>query len=182
MISLRPLASVRKKKLQRGGHTLFLQRRSGPSGQRNPFDSEVAMLSALKKKFRLKAALALAALYAVCVVAPHAALALTGDAVHCLTEAHGSAHMHKDPTATKNHVHSDGVTHSHHDTGLPEVPSDTGDKSHSGNCCGLFCVTALVHEPPLVISTPPAALLVGPGEFYRLAGRGPDRINRPPIG
>ena len=142
---------------------------------------ESAMLSGLNKRFRLKAAVALAALYAFCVLAPHTALALA-NAAHCLTEPHGAAHVHQEQAATKSHVHADGMAHAHPDTGTPQKDSDADGKSHSGNCCGLFCVTALAHEPALALFVPPAALLVGLGEFYQLAGRGPDRINRPPIG
>ena len=141
---------------------------------------ESAMLSGLNKRFRLKAAVALAALYAFCVLAPHTALALA-DAAHCLTEPHGAAHVHQQH-ATKSHVYADGVAHAHPDTGTPQKDSDADGKSHSGNCCGLFCVTAMAHEPALALFASPTTLLVGPGEFYQLAGRGPDRINRPPIG
>ena len=138
------------------------------------------MLSGLSKRFRLKAAVALAALYAFCVLAPHAALALTNAAAHCLTEPRGAAHVHQEKAPAKSHVHADGVVHSH--TGTAHDESDSDGKPHSGNCCGIFCVTALAHEPAPALSAPPAALLVGPGEFYRLAGHSPDRINRPPIG
>ena len=140
------------------------------------------MLSGLNKRFRLKAALALAALYAFCVLAPHAALALTNAAAHCLTEPHGAAHVHQEQASAKSHVHADGVAHSHSDTGAAHEESGADGKSHGGNCCGLFCVTALAHEPAPVLFAPQAAPLVGPAAFYHLSGCGPDRINRPPIG
>ena len=139
------------------------------------------MLSGLNKRLRLKAAVTLAALYAFCIVAPHAALALTHNAAHCVTETQGAAHMHHEAKAAQ-HVHADDVAHSHPNSGAPQEHSDADGKSYGGNCCGLFCLTALAHEPASALSAPPAALLAGPGEFYRLAGRGPDRINRPPIG
>ena len=138
------------------------------------------MLSGLSKRFRLKAAVALAALYSFCVLSPHTALALA-NAAHCLTEPHGAAHVHQEQAAAKGHVHADGVAHAHHDTGTPQKESDADGKSHSRNCCGVFCVTAMAHEPGLALFASPTALLVGPGAFYQLAGRGPDRINRPPI-
>ena len=145
-------------------------------------DLEGAMLSGLSKRFRLKAAIALAALYAFCVLAPHAALALTNVAAHCLTEPHGAAHVHNAPAKAAKHVHADGVEHSHDGASAPNEHSDGDGKSHSGNCCGLFCVTALSHGPAPALFAPPAAPRVGPGAFYHLAGCGPDRINRPPIG
>ena len=130
------------------------------------------MLSGLNKKFRLKAALALAALYAFCVLLPHAALALTHGGTHCLTEPH----VHQRP-APKIHVHADGVTHTHPDD--TNHHSDT-DGKNSGNCCGLFCITALAHEPVLAIAAPMISASVGPGLDDALAGRGPDLIKRPP--
>ena len=135
------------------------------------------MLTSLTRRWRFKAALALAALYAFCVIAPHAALALTEAAAHCLTEPHGASHVHQ--PQSKVHVHADGVAHTHDDAG-PQKPADAG-KDHGGACCGLFCVTALTHEPAPTLSAPLAAGLIGPGHQYELPGRGPERINRPPI-
>ena len=131
------------------------------------------MLTSLTRRLRFKAALALAALYAFCVIAPHAALALTEAATHCLT----ASHVHQ--PQSKVHVHADGVAHTHDDTG-PQKPADAG-KDHDGACCGLFCVTALTHEAAPTLSAPLAARLVGPGDQYELPGREPERINRPPI-
>jgi len=140
------------------------------------------MLRGLTKRIRFRAAIAVAALYAFCVLAPHAALALTQAAAHCLTEPHGAAHVHQEQAAATSHVHADGVAHVHSDTGTPHNHSDADGRDHGGNCCGLFCVTALTHEPTPALSEPLAASLVGLDEFDQLAGRGPDRINRPPIG
>ena len=129
----------------------------------------------------MRAAVALAALYGFCVLAPHAAFAFAQVAAHCLTEP-GVAHVHPEPVKTAQHVHADGAEHDHHGSGAaPEHSGDEG-RSHGGNCCGLFCVTALPHEPVPALSVPPAARLVEPGALDHLTGRGPDRINRPPIG
>jgi hypothetical protein len=138
------------------------------------------MLSGWSKRFRLKAAAVLAALYAVCVLAPHAALAVTQVAAHCLTDASDAAHMHAPSTVAK-HVHADGSEHDHGGA-APERHSDADGKTPVEACCGVFCVTALPHEPDLALATPLAARQIEPGAFYQLAGRGPDRINRPPIG
>jgi len=138
-----------------------------------------AMLRGLTRGLRFRAALALAALYAFCVIAPHAAFALTHAVAHCLTEPHGAAHVHQ-PRA-KVHVHADGVAHTHGNA-APQQQSNADGKDHDGTCCGLFCVTALAHEPAPTLSAPLAARLIGPGQQYERAGRGPERINRPPIG
>lgn len=137
------------------------------------------MLSGLSKRFRMKAALALAVLYAACVVAPHAALAITQVAAHCLTEPQGAAHVHGPAKAAK-HVHADGAEHDHGGA-VPDEHSDAGGKS-SGQCCGVFCVTALPHEPVPTLAASMIARRIGPGAFYLLIGHEPDRINRPPIG
>ena len=78
------------------------------------------MLTSLTRRLRFKAALALAALYAFCVIAPHAALALTEAAAHCLTEPHSASHVHQ--PQSKVHVHADGVAHTHDDAG-PQKPA-----------------------------------------------------------
>jgi hypothetical protein len=146
------------------------------------------MLTGLSKTKRLKAALVLSLLYALCILMPNAALAFGSATAHCLTEPPGAAHMHR--TAAQTHVHADGVMHthsdkaSHHhgDAGTPEKHSDGDGKTHNGTCCGLFCISAIAHEPP---SAFPATLLVtrvSPPLDDALSGRGPARINRPPIG
>jgi hypothetical protein len=142
------------------------------------------MLSVFSKRFRIKAAIAATVLYAVCVLAPSAALAF-GDrdaTAHCLTDVPVAAHVHQPQPAAHNHDSADGTAHEHSDSSTPQKHSDADGKNHAGNCCGLFCVTALAHEPALALSAPPTAALSGPGGDYELAGRGPDRINRPPIG
>jgi hypothetical protein len=136
---------------------------------------------------RWKAALSLAWLYAVCILLPPAAFALSA-AAHCLTDTHAAAHVHqaaaKIPSST--HVHPDGVVHAHgeqgshqHADGAPHK-HDADDKSH-GNCCGLFCVTAIAHAAPALLAAPGAAGPALPALEEALSGRGPDRINRPPI-
>jgi hypothetical protein len=137
------------------------------------------MLRRLTRRFRFNAALALAAIYAFCVIAPHAALAVTDTTAHCLTEPHGASHVHRAQAETRVHVHADGTAHAHGDT-APHQQKDA-DKDHGGTCCGLFCVSALAHEPALTLSAPLAATPIGLGQQYELAGRGPERINRPPI-
>lgn len=134
------------------------------------------MLSGFTKRFRRKAALTLALLYGFCILAPHAAMALTNNAAHCLDD-HVAAHVHNDPAAQQPHLHADGSAHQ----GAPHQHSGGDKKSHSGSCCGLFCVTAIAQEPGLALAAPPPAVATTPSLDYILAGRGPGRINRPPI-
>lgn len=135
------------------------------------------MLFWMTRQFRFKAALALAALYAFCILAPHAALAFTNaaNAAPCLGETHGLAHVHH--AAANTHVHADGTAHEH--DGGKHQHSD--GKAQHANCCGLFCVTALANDPGVVLVVPelgtPAQIALVDG----LPSRGPERINRPPI-
>ena len=132
----------------------------------------------LKKTFRIKAAVAVVLLYAVCILAPSAAFAFADRdaAAHCLTEPLGAAHVHQ---AANGDVHAEGVAHIHSDTGTPDEHSDANGKSR--NCCGLFCVTALSQELGPALSGPSPTGLTSLALDYELAGRGPDRIHRPPI-
>jgi hypothetical protein len=153
--------------------------------RRNHETAELNVLLGCNKRRRIRAAVAVSLLYVVCILAPSAALALAepGAAAHCLTESSlGAAHVHHERAAPNNDVHADGGAHIHSDAGMPDRHSDADGKSHGGNCCGLFCVTAMPYEPALALAVPPAAALVGLGQDYQLAGRGLDRINRPPIG
>jgi hypothetical protein len=136
------------------------------------------MLSALTRKSRFKAAAALALLYALCVLAPSAVLAFSGGeaSAHCFDEPHGhtAAHQH-----AQIHKHADGSVHVHDESGAADHKPD--DKAQAGQCCGLFCVTALAshHVPELVKPITGKVLLAA--AHTGLTSRGPDRINRPPI-
>lgn len=122
----------------------------------------------------------MAALYTLCLLAPGAAMAFNGPAAaHCLTKQHHlvSRHQH----GTKTHVHADGATHHHvghdHDTGKH---SDSGGKSTSGNCCGLFCMTALSQEVAEFAASSMNFTAYDPSLDSRLTGRVPEGLNRPP--
>jgi hypothetical protein len=139
------------------------------------------MLFRLTKSFRIKAAIAVAILYAFCVLAPSAALAFADSSMvaHCLTEQHGMAKPHAH--GGKTHVHDDGTAHHHGDHGAAADLSDTDKQGHSGNCCGLFCMSALAAEAVAALGDPLHFSLLVPAVSRDLASRGPDRINRPPI-
>jgi hypothetical protein len=138
------------------------------------------MLSSLTRRCRRAAAAIFAALYAICLVVPAAALAFVDapTALHCFTDQHGIAAAH-DHDATV-HVHADGTTHRHADEGTNK-PSDNGGRSHPADCCGLFCMTALATEASVQLGTPVHFRFAAPALDEDVAGRGPDRINRPPI-
>ena len=135
------------------------------------------MSTIFPKAFRVKAAIVLAAVYALCIVAPSAAFAFSANpsVAHCLTEGHVGVHDHGNV-----HVHADGTAHQHeHDGTAP--PSGDDEKSRVASCCSLFSVVAIPGEPGL------SPGLYGPGSIVlpiladALSGRGPERINRPPI-
>src|SRR5687767_10218914 len=129
------------------------------------------MLNWLTSGMRRRAATALVVLYALCVLAPAAALAL-GDAAkaaHCLTDDNhrlGSSHAHG-----KSHVHEDGTAHKH---------SDEGDEqTAAGQCCGLFCLSALAPSTDLPFAQPELLALVSYLNTNGLLGHGPNRLDRP---
>ena len=143
-----------------------------------------AMLAAATKTFRMKAAVVLAALYALCILAPSAAFALSDNpaVARCLTEDHVGVHVqvstHDD--GGKAHVHADGAAHEHPDGAAPP-PSANDGKAAVAACCGLFSVVAIPGEPDLGLGLYSPASVVVPALAEALSGRGPDRINRPPI-
>lgn len=127
-----------------------------------------------------------AVLYVVCILAPHAALALSGAPGHCLTGEEQAAHVHTSSTghsdeaeaahANVGHEHADDAAHAE------QAPSAApGNDSHAGMCCGLFCVTGLAATTAPLWSAPMCAGQIAAGFDRGLAGHAPDRINRPPI-
>jgi len=152
------------------------------------------MFRPYNRQVRWRAAIALAALYAFCVLLPTAALALTQAAAHCLTGSNGASHVHRTvEKAPEPHSHANATQHDHgHDAASQahgktndeisnETGDNTGDKSHGGNCCGLFCVSAIAHDNALSPAVVLAAAKDSPALADALVGHAPDRINRPPI-
>jgi hypothetical protein len=146
------------------------------------------MLSAPTKTFRVRAAIVLAALYALCCLAPAAAFAFSDnpDVAHCLIEGHVGIHKH----GAKLHIHADGsthqhhgdaATHQHHDDGTAPPHASDGDKAAVATCCGLFSVVAIPGELNFSLGLYSLASVVVPVPGAALSGRGPERINRPPI-
>jgi hypothetical protein len=178
-----------KEKLQCAGSVLFLVRLPWILLASGNVNLDRAMLGRLSKRFRLRAALGLAALYAFCVLAPHAALALGNAAAHCLTDDHIAAHIHTAKAEAVAHSHGDGTVHDHgtasaHDDSGATVPhqhSGADGKDHKANCCGLFCISAIALESRVALPLPLSVAAIHPGPDDALNGRGPDRLIRPPI-
>ena len=143
------------------------------------------MLSVLTKTFRAKAASVIATLYVLCILAPTVAFSLSDNpaVAHCLIEGHvgvhdqGSEHKHDGML----HVHADGTAHQPHDEGAAPQPSGNDGKAAVATCCGLFSVVAIPGEPVPSLGLDSLASVVLPVLGEALTGRGPDRINRPPI-
>jgi hypothetical protein len=139
------------------------------------------MLRLLRKSMRVNAAIAIAMVYALCVLMPAVALGFGGaDAVHCLTDQQdiGTKPEH----GSHGHGHADSTTHSHSDhehTSLVPHPEDDG-QSHSKNCCGLMCMTALSNYVATFNVTLMQFLLYYPPLETTLTGRVPEGLNRPP--
>jgi hypothetical protein len=147
-----------------------------------------AMYRRLTKTTRWRVAATFTLAYALCVFAPPLALAFedSARALHCLTVRH----EHRSPAAAadalgalhshKTHAHRDAAGHQDHgsqDTGKPPA----GGMGAASDCCGYLCLSAIPAGPvpwvgpqERIIAT---EVLGGPS----IAGRGPDRIDRPPI-
>jgi hypothetical protein len=142
------------------------------------------MLIWLTKRCRYRAAIALAAIYALCVVAPSMALAFTDGAVaaHCLSnDRHGLAHVHAHGNGGGTvHTHDDGTVHEHTNDAVPASDGEDEQTKQAGSCCGLFCFVAVTRDLGVGVGQP-LHVSVLPVLDEHLDGRGPARINRPPI-
>jgi hypothetical protein len=156
------------------------------------------MLSLPTKLFRIKAALALAALYGFCVLAPSLAFALFDNPAvpFCLTESYlnptlysgathahddGAAHHHADHTAPHEHA----ASHEHttaHEHSAPHQHPDHGANGNPTDCCGLFPMVGLFGEARIAFAPSNVVAVPYPTLTGALQGRGPERINKPPIG
>ena len=145
------------------------------------------MLTRVSRTLRWRAAVTLALAYMLCVVLPPVAHAFIGSATTAQLAAvdrqHdtamadvATAHIHV--AATTNHVGD--TTHRHHNG---DDTSRNGADGHDKavGCCGYFCMSAapftLVQDIPPALGVLVAAALANRG----IIGRGPARIDRPPI-
>lgn len=135
------------------------------------------MLVVLTRAMRKCAARLLAAAYLLCVLAPAASFAF-GDgtrAAHCLTdELLGLTSTHVHMTAEKVHEHADGTSHVHSGKAA-DSKHDHGKASSDGQCCGLFCFSAL---PASGFQMALPSLLRGPAELTMMQGF----VEQPPPG
>lgn len=131
------------------------------------------MLTRITKAIRFWAASFLVAGYAVCALAPAAALAW-GDAAraaHCLTNEHTAS---KADQSAADHIHDhEGAPHQH-------PASDDGDKSAS-DCCGIACVNALPASVPGFVNTVMSAGVRIAMVQESVIGGAPPLLYRPPI-
>ncbi|MPZ55275.1 MAG: hypothetical protein GEU91_02015 [Rhizobiales bacterium] len=130
---------------------------------------------------RIKAALALALLYASCALAPSTALAFMDSvrATHGLTDTHGAAPAQAEKG--QGHTHRDGAAHRHAHDGVPEKSSEGDGSASADTCCGLFCASILAITPEVTLTKPVVFAALFPALDSAFGGRGPDRIIRPPI-
>jgi hypothetical protein len=160
------------------------------------------MLLRLTKSFRVKAAMAMAALYAFCILLPATAFALADGRLaspcliddlaalsahdHAATDHGATAHHHGGASHDHaGHDHAATMAHHHHGDEANAASVPQGDPDHSkgrpGECCGLFPMVALAGglRPALAPPRLTSSAISAPTEA--LTGRGPDRIIRPPI-
>lgn len=134
------------------------------------------MLAALSTGFHFRIAVALCALAAACLTLPPAALAFGHgtDTADCLSHANAIAHG------------VSGLQDSEaHEVVLP-VAQDRGDHgpraaSHQAQCCGVFCVSALLANCGDVAMRDRAAPSHFPAREARLLNRAPELPDRPPM-
>ena len=128
------------------------------------------MLTGLTRALRIRMAMGFIALYAVCILAPTAALAFSGSS--CLPEHDlAQAHSHAGDGA-----HEHGDEHNH--AGTVDTPADDG--SASSKCCGMIFCSALA--PELASSLAPAVLSgrTALATMQDFTGLTPDKLIRPP--
>jgi hypothetical protein len=137
------------------------------------------------KNLQRQAAILIAVTYALCILAPAAALAVVASpaSFHCAEELNATAA----PTqASMVHPSAGGMASPHEQSnhehgGAPDHHSDNGDKKQTGNCCGLFCVSALAHDPGITFGVSASESSSVTALASGLSGRAPPPLHRPPI-
>jgi hypothetical protein len=129
--------------------------------------------------YRRRLATVLVALYAFCVIAPHAALAFTHaqNAIYCFAQTETSPHQHMQ--SAKAHVHDDGTTHKHDQAA--NVGTTDDESSPQTACCGLFSVSAIAAEAPVALHFVVGGEKIAVLPPSDLADHPPGRLIRPPI-
>jgi hypothetical protein len=128
---------------------------------------------------RVRGAIWLVAIYAFCVVAPSAALAVTNDALspHCISKDSSDDHsMHADSGAMNEVANA-----ADEQIEMPFGVQHNGKQSKSKICCGMLCFSAMASEtatlfPRLLVSSSISLSL----DRYLVGVEG-NLLNRPPI-
>ena len=138
-------------------------------------------MQGLTKNLRRRAAILIAVAYAFCVMTPAAALAFSNSPTlfHCLQDGDSTARAAEHVALA--HSHGDGAVHQHAPDSAPAHHSGHDGNADAGNCCGLFCVSALAHDPGLTFGVSMPASSAVATAANDLAGRAPCPLHRPPI-
>jgi hypothetical protein len=142
------------------------------------------MMALLTSKWRRRTAALVAALFALSLLSPVAAFALTPMPAHCLEITNGM------PGAEHSHHHAGDAHPAHADHGgtghadsnhAAQVSANGSDPTGPLNCCNLFSVTALTPAaaPTLDVASVTTTEVALPAA-QSLLGRTPGGIDRPP--
>jgi hypothetical protein len=138
------------------------------------------MLSAVPKATRNWVAGAFIALYALCVLAPVAALAFNA---HCFIEDHGMGAVHIHSAKAVHEHHGDAADDRHHTADAKQgSPSDTGtaNQDAADKCCAVTVFSAIA--PDFGVTSAPANLSGAAIVVIHQAFSGipPSKLIRPP--
>jgi hypothetical protein len=125
------------------------------------------MLTGLTKAVRKWVAMGFIAIYAVCILAPTAALAFT--AVSCLTE-----HSRSQP-----HSQAGDAAHQHDDQQNHPGPVDSHDEG-SSKCCGMVFCSAVVPDLNLALAPDVPSGRTAFAAMQDFTGLPPYKLIRPP--
>ncbi|MBX6329974.1 MAG: hypothetical protein IRY89_15510 [Pseudolabrys sp.] len=144
------------------------------------------MLRWLSKRTKLQAVRFLTAAYALCISAPSVALTIADESVaaHCLfKDAAVAPHAHARVIHATQDIHPASSLHTLH--GRTEIAASikTGDETQATatDCCGLFFAPAIIGDGGVLSLDRRLASAAFPTLVESLIGRGPERLNRPPI-
>lgn len=133
----------------------------------------------LNHSLRVRGAIFLVAVYAACVVAPPAAMAVSNGALspHCISKDRSHDHSMQSGSQAMDDV----VSVSSEENEVPLDVQHKGKHSKSKICCGMLCISAMASEtatlfPRLFVSSSISLSL----DQYLVGVEG-NLLNRPPI-
>lgn len=122
----------------------------------------------------------IAVAYAFCVLTPAAlAFADSPTVFRCLSNTSVISNSAEHGGAA--HTLADGAVHQQEQSGALDHHSNQDGKADAGNCCGLFCVSALAHDSGLAFGLSAPASSSEAMLANGLTGRAPLPLHRPPI-